>query len=79
VWKDADEATANRRLSSTLTRKTMPNDQLINLDEVRCVKSSLNYTSFFFNKPDQLPNVQFNFHLKTQSVRDSNYEPGLAQ
>jgi hypothetical protein len=33
---------------------------------------------FFFNKPDQLPNVQFNFHLKAQSVRDSNYEPGLA-
>jgi hypothetical protein len=53
--------------------------KLINLDEVRCVKSRPNYTPFSINKPDQLPNVQFNFHLKAQSVRDSNREPGLAQ
>jgi hypothetical protein len=49
--------------------------KLVNLDEVRCVKSRPNYTPFSINKPDQLPNV----HFKAQSVRDSNHEPGLAQ
>jgi hypothetical protein len=53
--------------------------KLIDLGEAGCVKSRLNYTPFSINKPDQLPNVQFNFRLKVQSVWDSNYELGLAQ
>jgi hypothetical protein len=61
-----------------MTRNHCQMIKLINLDEVRCAKSRLNCTPFFFNKPDELPNVQFNFYLKAQSVRDSNYEPGLA-
>jgi hypothetical protein len=52
--------------------------KLINLDEVRCVKSRPNYT-FSINKPDQLPNVQFVIYLKGLPIRDSNSESGLTQ
>jgi hypothetical protein len=61
------------------TQKRFQKIKLINLDEVRCVKSRLNCIPFFFDKPVQLPNVQFNFHLKAQSVRVSNPEHGLVQ
>jgi hypothetical protein len=61
------------------TQKRFQKIKLINLDEVRCVKFRLNCTPFFFDKPDQLPNIQLNFHLKAQSVRDSKSEHGLVQ